>query len=895
MSEADDSVFTLAELESILGLDAGADDLGPYLDAAAVLEAFDPLTLRPAGPVEDADGLSVIDSLLPRCEPVSEGAGRGLWTLTLADRRARLATLGTRTGMRDALRANPDHPDLPVQRMFELVLDDRPISPAELSRPELAALVTLHDWLDGILDVLPPARDVLRALARDDVTAPMRRLVAEGFVGRSEELLELRRYVLDDSPFPAPLVFVHGPGGVGKSTLLAQLLLTVAGMRLPVAYVDIDRPTVRPDRPTTLVLAMFEQLAAQLDIPPGARDALLKELAHLLRRQDDTHAFESNLQPVHDAVRKLLEYRLGDRHMLVVVDTFEEAQYLGGDVVWLLLDFLRELLDILGGLRIVVAGRALPRELSQVFPGRRGEVDLGVLDQESARDLLRRPELPGLSVADLDDVIAVVSRNPMCLKLAVRLLRDEGVERLRESRSDFLTHLRAEKIQALLYGRILRHLHSDTARAVAFPGLVVRRITPGVVRDVLAGPCGLDLRETTAEQVVRELGAEVALVGQDADGSLRHRADVRRSMLQDLTDQVREEVVTEIDQGAVAYYATRDDPVSRAEEIYHRLRLRQPADVLDVRWLPAAADHLRSAVEEVPPAQRLWLARHLGITLDDAVRRAASLVEWEDQAGRIAGRYLQAGRAQDAVTTLRERADRSPRSPLYALEAEALRFLSLPDEALRVARTGVEAAIRAGAVDMALDLLLKMTVIEEGRGRLDAAAGLADEAADVSRHSVNEMLVLQASITGLRLRRRRGLDVPELTLTDDQRHGLQTRPVLLREAAAELAADDPGLAASAIQVLGFDVATPAQTVALAQAVIALTETVPDLDPAFLTGARGFLMTDDTAFVETWVHSAVTSREIRQAASALARADPGARPLPEFQDYFRAGVDSSLTR
>jgi hypothetical protein len=265
---------------------------------------------------------------------------------------------------------------------------------------------------------------------------------------------------------------------------------------------------------------------------------------------------------------------LGSRRILVAIDTFEEAQHLGGEVEWLLLEFLRGLAAALPGLRTVVAGRALPEDVIRFHQASTLLIALDVLDRDAAHTLLRHNGVPDLSVSDADDVIAVVSSNPMCLKLAARLLRDEGVDRLHGARSEFLAHLKAEKIQALLYGRILRHLHSDTARAVAFPGLVVRRITPGIIAEVLAGPCDLDLRTTTAEQIFADLATEVALVHREPDGGLRHRADVRRAMLEDLTDQVADDVVTAIDEGAVAYYAARDDAVSRAEEIYHRLRLR---------------------------------------------------------------------------------------------------------------------------------------------------------------------------------------------------------------------------------------------------------------------------------------------------------------------------------
>ncbi|MDI6102658.1 hypothetical protein QLQ12_28970 [Actinoplanes sp. NEAU-A12] len=902
MSRGTDSedVFALDDLEDFLGLDGDDGDLEPYLDAAAVLAAFDPFTLRPAGPLVNAAAVSLIDRLLPRCEPITQGEGRGLWTLALPDRRAHLRKLGTKANMRQALLANPDGPDLPVQRMFQQVLRERPMRAAQMSRPELAALLTVHDWLDGIVDVPPPRTEIRRALARADVTAPMRRLAGEVFVDRAKEREQLRRHVT--GPPAAPL-FVHGPGGVGKSALLARLLLDEAGAGKPIAYLDIDRPTIRPDRPGTLLFAMTTQLASQIDVPPERMDPLITEIAHLLSSEDADRAYEGHFRSVSSVIR-LFPPVLGDHRLLVVVDTFEEAQYLGDEVVSLLLLFLEELTSALPGLRIVIGGRTLPEHYPSASAP--DPINLGVLAPEPARALLAESlaseGLPALSSTELDDVIAVVSRNPMCLKLAARLLRDEGVDRLRDARSDFLTHLRAEKIQALLYGRILRHLHSDAARAVAFPGLVVRRITPAVIREVLAGPCRLDLDRGGAERLFGELAAEVALVERDDDGSLRHRPDVRRSMLEDLTDQVPADVVEAIDRGAVGFYAGHDDPVSRAEEIYHRLRLRESPDILDSRWSPAAGARLRGAAEELPAKQRLWLARRLGITLDDAVRRAAGHQEWEDQVARRAGRYLQAGHAGDALYLVRERPDRLPRSPLYALEAEALRFLRRPDEALRVARAGVEAAILAGAVDMALDLLLKMVVIEEGRGALEPAARLAEEAEQVARHSSGDALRLRSTVTGLRLLRRRGEDrrVEALRhrllgdMTGELRRALRTRPVLLREAAAELGADDPALAAATVEVLGFDVTTDTQARALGPAVIALTEVAPDVDTVFLTAARVFLMGEaDAEFVRMWVANSITGKEVRQAGAVLARTAPGLRPLPEFRDYFRAGVDSAL--
>ncbi len=85
--------LTVDDLNRFLGLE-DTGDLTGYLDAAAVLACFDPILLQPFGA---AGARSVIvDGLLPKCEPVTQGPGRGLWTLSLPDRRAALRRLATR-------------------------------------------------------------------------------------------------------------------------------------------------------------------------------------------------------------------------------------------------------------------------------------------------------------------------------------------------------------------------------------------------------------------------------------------------------------------------------------------------------------------------------------------------------------------------------------------------------------------------------------------------------------------------------------------------------------------------------------------------------------------------------------------------------------------------------
>ncbi len=107
--------------------------------------------------------------------------------------------------------------------------------------------------------------------------------------------------------------------------------------------------------------------------------------------------------------------------------------------------------------------------------------------------------------------------------MAAQIVTKLGIARLRtvETRNFLFLSLRAEKVQAHLYGRILSHIHDPLVRRLAYP--IVRRITPDVIREVLAGPCDVVLDSPgEADVLFAALKREVALVEDDGPNSVRH-------------------------------------------------------------------------------------------------------------------------------------------------------------------------------------------------------------------------------------------------------------------------------------------------------------------------------------------------------------------------------------
>ena len=832
-----------------------------YRDAAAVLATFEPPRLQPFAHESVPDAWH---KLLADCEPVDAPFGPGRWRLRDHVRRGALRRLHERGELARALESNPSRErNDPLQIAIETIIADEIPSLFKLRREDLAAYGVAREWFDGIVPV-PSEAELRAALPIAEVLSPLRQL-ADGFVGRQSELAMLEDFVgaLDARSIRSVVrrgigavaasvsgrlpLFVHGPGGVGKSTLIAKFVLehvdVASDLRLPFAYLDIDRPVIDPQRPATLLLEAMRQLRLQFPDQADELSAMIDELKAGLERVDPHEVYKSH-SPQDRAMWGFIDWAQARlvhetaQPLVLVVDTFEEVQFLGNsavDGVWRLLDQLQSEIDTL---RVVVAGRALPRE--------RGckPLLLSELDSEGARALLRRRiemdvahlgEPP--SDRQLDEIMGVVGRSPMSLRLAAQIVAQQGIEKLRgvETRNFLFLHLRTEKVQAQLYGRILAHIHDPAVRRLAYPGLVVRRITPQVIREVLAAPCGVTLdTPDAADTLFAALARELALfepdvpTGQAADATgpvepggagaspaaVRHRLDVRRMMLRDLLSNVPARTVRSIDEGAVAYYARQPGPRARAEEIYHRLRLAQPLDQVAARWIEGVGDHLRTAPEELPPRQRLWLTTRLGATPPTELLAEADLDTWEENIARDAQRALEAGSPRSVLDIMAVRRERTAASPLFRLEAEAHRLIGDNEAARACALRGIESAAAAGDGTVSLDLHLFVAAIDEGEDKLEAAMTRLEAARPLVAEGDTGADALRLLTARIRLRRLLGREfdcereelIGQLSalLTPAAMTELRGRPALLRELVAEVGDRNVELVRVGLDVVGLE-------------------------------------------------------------------------------------------
>lgn len=453
-------------------------------------------------------------------------------------------------------------------------------------------------------------------------------------------------------------IAIEGIGGIGKSSLVAKFILDHAlfpGVDLPFAYLDFDRAALAPREPLQLLIDIssqfgiwFPQIEHQL---AGLRGQLRNSIDLLAAnpgersREDQTH---SRLNACCFSLKSIVEsINQGRAPVLLVFDTFEIVQY--DDVavagVKALLAALRapkpenqeRHAEPWTNLRIVVAGRAgapeietsqTPIKIPPLPPGateqlirRRNESDqIGLTKQQISA--LAKP----LRGSPLDVTIIMnwlKSREPperkkLADEIIAEVTSDDGDEH--DAEGGPLANLR---ITGILVNRMINHLKDRDIQKLAIPGLVVRAVTPDVIRNVMAPASGLvesaDRLPPGAEnELFRRLQQERWLVTSGPGDIVRHRPEVRLAML-DLMRRQNPQRFDATNQAAIDYFRDRaaSNPDARAEVIYHLL-LGGDLNIEEAErlWTPAVSQPLASAVDDLKGLAQIYLKARLGRSVD---------------------------------------------------------------------------------------------------------------------------------------------------------------------------------------------------------------------------------------------------------------------------------------
>ena len=598
-----------------------------WAEAASVVASYVPEALKPLRAAPDHERVAV------QLESQPSGSR---WIISDKLRAASLRRLERRGELRKARTLNAGEPGDPLDALLGAFIAGESPSAARLrDAQEIRAMQRVVSWLDGVIAPLPSVAELSAQLERATLLAPFRHLTRGFFAGREAELARLSTYVeAPSSATPAKPVFIHAAGGMGKSALLSHFILAnaerdpsdPAGWR-PFVYLDFDRPDLDARSMSTVLVAIVRQLGPQVpSIAAAAHEIVQRErtLRYTGQKTERTQrtvnkgSIRSNLtprRPVTDMSGLQAEVasflrRAGSQlkaPILLVFDTLEEAQYADPDAIAPLIDLAVALRREAPWVRPVLAGRIEPRQ--KALKARLDAIALQPLLQ-AAREALLGNQLPA-AIAAHPDIVSrmaeIVGGNPLSLRLAAEALRrTTDVEKLLTSFDDVMSTVVSDAlVQGQLYERIVEHV-DRRVQAIAVPGLIVRTLTWEVIRDVLAGPCGLGpLDDAAAKQLFELLAAEVALVRQgDSQSVLELRPELRRVVLESLhKDPGSQQKQRLIHEAAVAFYArrfaARSQPEDRAEEIYHRLALDQDPREVDRLWIRGVDHLLETAVDDL--------------------------------------------------------------------------------------------------------------------------------------------------------------------------------------------------------------------------------------------------------------------------------------------------------
>lgn len=796
-------------------------DLRAYVALAA---SFDAAELEGIAPPDDVE-----DFLFEDCERVYTRSGTR-WSLRVDVRQSTLAELD-RQGRLQTLQGIGDATDITATMVRRYIRGDAPAL-TQQNVAELQGTATAAEWLARTSIEPPPPTEAKAQQLIEGMLQPLRALVADGVFGRSRQLDALREYVGDRGRVP---LVIWGPGGVGKSTLVARFVLDrVDGGerdRFPFAYLSFDRSDLRVDQPLTLLAEAATQLAAlhpevaedATALAMSARTAVASARASAEGyRASKTSAPVSRAYGDRDAsvlqqrFAALLERASGRRDAPVVwvLDTFEVAQRQSRAAVGELWVFLDRLQDECPGLRIVLCGR-VPLEGSPSI-----DLPLGDLDAEAARELLRT-QLSGLGLPDdfLASVAGAVPPHPLSLRLAVLLIRREAQVGLASAdrRRDVLFELRRGSVQGVLYRRILDHIEDPDVRKLANPGLVVRRITPEIIEKVLARPCGLgEVDPLRAAELFDKLRGEVAVVTPAGASTLVQHVELRRLMLPILLAD-DPEVVVKLQRAAIAYYRERTALQDKVEELYYRFSLGQSTATLDKAFDEDAARALMGDIEEFPASSQVYLANRIGVTVRPDILAEADDLSWARQTVLSSRRALDSGDAATALDLVQSRRNDTVYPQTAAIEVEALASLHRFDEALAAAHQAMQWATGHSDSDMFIDVALLAARIAEDTNDTEGALHLleqVDSAASAADERISGWVARTAIVRVLRRAGREDSDraqtmrgwlvdhVDELTARDRARNR-----ALVRDLAAEIGDDVPSIAKDAVRFAGLSPVT----------------------------------------------------------------------------------------
>lgn len=582
---------------------------GPFIPEQALQEI---------GAAGNVDALSMAASYLADVCDIHPAGKGGSWLMRTPFRHSLLRSLDEAqlaSAIAARRKANPDNE---TSDLLGVLLDQSPLDRSTIQTALQAPIdtTTLKRAIVALdrAGELAPARDLL-TLARSALSEAKRdqrrQLVSErGFYGRHKELAKIEDWLAKPaSTTPVSCLFITGAPGIGKSSLLAEAVRLAHERHRPLLLrLDFDRAGLDVQDSLGLTQEAARQLAEQL----GEAGRALLQARLEAGRVEESDRFKQSYSrqrfPVRLADRIGSAIRASNRVVLVVLDTLEVLRGRGETHPVSLFAWLDSLVrhgvnpmvilaagrgDALDSLRAAEQKLFSKQKVKTRSASRVNELAMDRLDEPAAHALLDRMNV---SVQDRAQLLQIGDGSPLKLRLAAEIVRRSNLENLPKRRRG------SEVSAAFLYRLLLSRIEDATLRALAHPGLIVRRINAEVIQQVLSPALGLKaLTAEHARKLLDQLASLHWLVEPDLDapGFLKHRSDMRRLLLP-LLYQSASVRSARVDAAAVRWFGARSEAWAQVEAVYHQLQLTRNGRTVPTVSGQIAAQFDDDALDELP-------------------------------------------------------------------------------------------------------------------------------------------------------------------------------------------------------------------------------------------------------------------------------------------------------
>ena len=648
-SETTDRALVDFALDSPAHYEQSPDTLTQQAEErAAVSGRFDPADLV-TFIEQDTIRQQTLSQLAASCT-IETVDGKVQWLLTQNCRKDTLKSL-VRSERLTTVLSQP----LPITDAFGTMLravltEGDTLSLSNRSSADLQAISAATEAINDTGLPRPDPAQIRKLLLKDTLLADYEVLLNDQFVGRQEELNQLNQFVQLGSTGVGYSgwsgLVLTGVGGVGKSTLLAKFAEeTVARQQATLILLDFDRPGIDPNDRYWLEMEMTRQVGLQY---PELAESLRK--LRSARRQQRQHdlpttvyqqsAIAKNLtervemargqQSVVADMRQLVQGTdsesrdslppvevvprvASQRPYLLVLDTFEEVMQ--QDLAGSMLEWLVTIGDALRPvpLLVIFSGRLFGEDHDELKNwGVSQFIELTELDRRQAEQMLlnlgvAKPMAKRLSSSSL------FPRRPLELRLLAKIATRESTASIDELEAEIRQGGAAAKdlFTGIVYKRLLQRIDDKNAviRELAYPGLVLRYVTPALIEQVLVPAMGLDLTLLSPADVLDKLASYGWLASRQASGDAQevwHRRDLRRSILPLILAQEPDKA-RRISEAAVVFFASKAGKEG-AEGLYHRLllmRTHQDGDSFDLADLKQASPFIKGDIADLPKPARV--------------------------------------------------------------------------------------------------------------------------------------------------------------------------------------------------------------------------------------------------------------------------------------------------